>query len=83
LACLHCNRHKGPNIAGRHPATGDIVRLFHPRSDNWSGHFEWDGPILSARSDVALVTIQVLAIDSADLVAVRLALMEEGEFPRG
>jgi hypothetical protein len=31
LACLHCNRHKGPNIAGRDVATGDLVRLFHPR----------------------------------------------------
>ena len=36
LACFHCNRHKGPNIAGRDPATGEIVRLFHPRTDDWS-----------------------------------------------
>lgn len=34
LACLHCNRHKGPNIAGTDPSTGEIVRLFHPR---WIG----------------------------------------------
>jgi hypothetical protein len=83
LACLHCNRHKGPNIAGRLPETGDIVRLFHPRLDSWSDHFEWDGPILSAKTDVGLVTIQVLAINEADFVAVRLALMQEGEFHRG
>ena len=31
LACLHCNRHKGPNIAGNDPNTGDVVRLFYPR----------------------------------------------------
>lgn len=80
LACLHCNRHKGPNIAGRHPATGAVVRLFHPRSDSWRAHFEWDGAILSPKSDVGLVTIQVLAINDADFVAVRLALMQEGEF---
>jgi HNH endonuclease len=83
LACLHCNRHKGPNIAGRLPATGDIVRLFHPRFDGWNDHFEWDGAILSAKSDVGLVTIQVLAINEDDFVTVRLALMQEGEFPRG
>jgi hypothetical protein len=81
LACLHCNRHKGPNIAGRHPATGDIVRLFHPRCESWSDHFEWDGAIVSAKSDIGLVTIQVPAINEADFVAVRLALMQEGEFP--
>ena len=83
LACLHCNRHKGPNIAGRHLATGEVVRLFHPRSDNWNDHFEWKGAILSAKSDVGLVTIQVLAINEADFAAVRLALMQEGEFPVG
>jgi hypothetical protein len=30
LACMHCNRHKGPNIAGSDPRTGEIVRLFDP-----------------------------------------------------
>jgi hypothetical protein len=79
LACLHCNRHKGPNLAGRHPATGEIVRVFHPRNDPWSDHFEWDGAVLSARTDVGLVTIRVLAINEADFVAVRLALMREGD----
>jgi hypothetical protein len=80
LACLHCNRHKGPNLAGRNPATGEIVRLFHPRNDRWSDHFEWDGALLSARTDVGLVTIQVLAINEPDFVAVRVALLQEGEF---
>lgn len=83
LACLHCNRHKGPNIAGRLPGTGDIVRLFHPRRDRWTDHFEWHGAMLSANSDIGLVTIQVLAINQPDFAAVRLALMQEGEFPRG
>src|SRR5271166_4827055 len=41
LSCLHCNRHKGPNIAGTDPRTGEVVRLFHPRNDQWSVHFEW------------------------------------------
>lgn len=40
-----------------------------------------DGAILSAKSGVGAVTIQVLAINEADFVAVRLALMQEGEFP--
>jgi 5-methylcytosine-specific restriction endonuclease McrA len=31
LARLHCNRHKGPNIAGRDPLTGVIANLFHPQ----------------------------------------------------
>jgi hypothetical protein len=60
---------------------GNIVHLFHPRCDRWDDNFEWHGAILSAKSDVGIVTIQVLAINEADFVAVRLALMLERESP--
>src|SRR5687768_7101956 len=36
LACLRCNRFKGPNLSGIDPATGAICRLFHPRKDTWN-----------------------------------------------
>lgn len=29
-ACFSCNMHKGPNIAGIDPVTGETVRLFRP-----------------------------------------------------
>lgn len=35
LACYHCNRHKGPNLAALDPETGRMPRLFNPRSDVW------------------------------------------------
>jgi 5-methylcytosine-specific restriction endonuclease McrA len=31
LACIHCNLHKGPNIAGLDPVTRDLTRLYDPR----------------------------------------------------
>ncbi len=40
LACPHRNRYKGPNIAGIDPQTGELVRLFHPRADEWA-----EGPV--------------------------------------
>jgi hypothetical protein len=46
LSCLHCNRHKGPNIAGRDPATGEIGRLFDPQKDSWSEHFNSTAQLL-------------------------------------
>jgi hypothetical protein len=81
LSCLHCNRHKGPNIAGRDPATGELVRLFHPRQDQWGRHFEWRSAELVGRTAIGRITIQVLAINDPDFLAVREALMEEGVFP--
>ena len=80
LACIHCNRFKGPNIAGLDPENGTIVRLFHPRQDRWSEHFIWDGPTLKGVSAIGRVTIAVLAINAPEVVEVRKALLEEGVF---
>jgi len=80
LACLHCNRHKGPNIAGADPNTGEILRLFHPRGDVWNEHFEWTGAELRGRTAIGRVTIHVLAINQADFLAMREALIQEQAF---
>ena len=81
LACLHCNRHKGPNIAGIDQATGALVLLFDPRNDHWATHFEWHGTELRGKTSTAQVTIRVLGINDPDFRAVRTALMSEGAFP--
>ena len=78
LACIHCNRFKGPNIAGRDPETGEIVRLFHPRLDKWAEHFTWEGPELKAVTAVGRVTIAVLLINDPEAVVLREALQNEG-----
>jgi hypothetical protein len=77
LACIHCNRFKGPNVAGINPETGELVRLFHPRKDRWVDHFVWDGPELEGRTQIGRVTILVLFISDPDLIALRRALQEE------
>lgn len=80
LACLHCNRHKGPNIAGVDQATGSLVRLFNPRLDSWTTHFEWDGQELRGKTPIGRITISVLAINAPDIQAVRAALISEGAY---
>jgi len=80
LACIHCNRFKGPNVAGVDLESGEIVRLFHPRSDRWSEHFVWDGPKIKPLTPIGRVTITVLSINDLESVAVRRALQEEGVF---
>ncbi len=82
LACFYCNSFKGPNIAGIDPGSGRIVRLYHPRNDGWTRHFRWEGPLLVGRTPIGRATIAVLAINHPDAVSVRLALIEEGVFPR-
>ena len=40
LACRSCNVHKAARISGTDPVSGTIVRLFNPRKDQWSEHFQ-------------------------------------------
>jgi hypothetical protein len=82
LACPHCNLYKGPNIAGLDPASGQVVRLFHPRTDLWSEHFAWEGAYLAGRSPIGRVTVQVLAINAEDFRQFRVGLWKEGHFAR-
>ena len=77
-ACAHCNSHKGPNIAGVNLASGEVVRLFNPRTDHWADHFHWIGSLLIGITAQGRATIQVLAINDPAKRAARAALMEEG-----
>ena len=78
-ACYHCNLHKGPNIASLDPpGTGELVRLFNPRTDDWSEHFEWHGAEIHGRTSIARATILVLNMNDPAAVAVRVSLMTEG-----
>lgn len=42
LACSLCNNHKGDRIAAFDPETGEIIRLFNPRFQDWDEHFIWN-----------------------------------------
>jgi hypothetical protein len=78
FACPSCNRYKGPNIAGRDSETGELVRLFHPRTDRWSEHFESaGGGSIVARSAAGRVTLQVLRMNAPDRVSLRKQLALE------
>lgn len=81
LSCTSCNLHKGPNLAGIDPETRQMVPLFHPRRDEWSENFEWNGPVLVGKTSIGRATIAVLGINLADNAELREALIAEGVFP--
>jgi hypothetical protein len=78
FACYWCNAFKGDNLSGIDPLTGAIVRLFHPRNQNWAVLFAWEGPILVGLTDCARATIDVLNINAHPRVELRAALLSEG-----
>lgn len=79
-ACLHCNRHKGPNLAGieRKGASRQIIALYNPRRHKWDRHFRWDGPQIVGQTAIGRVTIQVLQMNSPLRIALREELIAEG-----
>lgn len=81
LACYFCNLHKGPNLTGIDPRSGQIVSLFHPRRQSWSRHFRWTGALLVGRTATGRATIRVLAINLPHRVRIRQRLIEAGLFP--
>jgi HNH endonuclease len=81
VSCLHCNSHKGPNIAGLDPKTRKLTPLFNPRRHKWSRHFRWSGSYLIGRTAVGRTTVEVLAMNHPDVIEVREELIEERLFP--
>jgi hypothetical protein len=81
LSCLHCNSHKGPNIAGLDPRTGKLASLFNPRRHRWTRHFRWSGSRIIARTPIGRVTVVVLAMNLSPVLEVRETLIREGVFP--
>jgi hypothetical protein len=77
LACPHCNRYKGPNIAGIDPVTGELVRLFHPRVDIWDEHFRVEAGRLIGFTLAGRTTVEVLNMNTEERVAIRVALAAE------
>jgi hypothetical protein len=78
LSCPHCNRYKGPNIAGVDPKSGQLVPLFHPRTDVWSEHFQFEAERIIGKTPVGRATVHVLAINASEPLRFRLELLRTG-----
>jgi hypothetical protein len=81
LACMNCSLGKGSNVSGTDAPSAKLVRLFHPRTDNWKSHFRWEGAILLGRTAIGRATVDVLNINREDRVLMRRSLIDEDRFP--
>jgi hypothetical protein len=75
LACHRCNLHKGPNLSGIDPATGDVAALFHPRRDQWADHFAHRGAYIQGLTASGRATVAVLALNDARRLEFREELL--------
>lgn len=83
LSCPLCNGFKSARSHGNDPESGRVIRLFHPRKQNWQRHFRWadDGQTIQGitRSDRA--TVVALQLNNLNLVRLRTIWLAIGSSP--
>jgi hypothetical protein len=73
FACDRCNLFKGPNLSAIDPETGNVVRLFDPRRDNWDEHFGQTNYFVVGLSEIGRATIRLLNMNAERRVRLRVA----------
>jgi hypothetical protein len=83
LACRSCNLHKSAHVSGNDPEGDAVVRLFHPREDQWEDHFQvaLESGRIVGRSPIGRATVVRLEINSAAQVVARQQWLRLGLFP--
>jgi HNH endonuclease len=81
-ACAACNGQKGTDIASIDPESEKLVRLFHPRRDDWPQHFRLDGGEIVPLTGIGRVTEFLLQLNRFDRLANRRLLLKADRFPR-
>lgn len=81
LACPSCNLHKADRVSSVLDQATEAIALFHPRTDIWSDHFEWDDYQLMGKSDIGLLTIRLLDLNHERRIKIRQAEQMFSLFP--
>lgn len=80
--CFLCNRANGSDIASVDAQSGDIVRLFSPRIDNWTDHFELnDDAVIFGKTPIGRATSTLFQFNRPEQIEIRQVLMESGLYP--
>ncbi len=78
LCCTLCNKHKGTDLASIDREPGQMHRLFHPRRDQWSDHFELRGGEIVARSAIGRVSVRLLRLNRLERIKEREMMIQAG-----
>ena len=80
LACHRCNTHKGPNLAGIDPGSGELIALLPPRRDVWLDHFDFEGARIVGRTPSGRAKVDVRAMNDERRLERRVVLLSQDEF---
>jgi HNH endonuclease len=78
LACDRCNSHKGANLTGVDPKTGEISRLFNPRQHSREEQFRLTDIMVVGLTAAGRTIVSVLNMNEERRVRLRAVLKREG-----
>jgi hypothetical protein len=79
-ACARCNAFKGTDLSDIDPDTGNVERLFDPRTQDWHEHFELREAMILGRTPTGRATVVVLGMNEDRRVQLRAELLALGQF---
>ena len=82
-SCDGCNGHKYTRISHIDPLTQQKSRLFHPRTDYWPDHFQWneDETIILGITPIGRATVDLLNVNRPGNINLRKLLKQAGLHP--
>jgi len=81
LSCERCNRAKGTDVGSVLGTTTKFVRLFNPRIDLSSEHFQLKGAQILPVTEIGEVTVTLLRFNAPDRIVQRQALQLAKAYP--
>ena len=70
-------------IQGKDLLSGKIIRLFHPRRQQWQDHFQWsaDGTEILGLTACGRATVTALQLNRPELIGARSLWVQVGWWP--
>lgn len=80
-SCAMCNSFKGSDLGSIDVVTGKLVRLFNPRVDVCTEHFQLVGVRIVPLSAEGRVTVTLLQFNRPDILKLRRLLIAARRYP--
>lgn len=80
-ACMFCNLNKGTDLGSIIWRTGELIRFFNPRRDQWKDHFHVDNAIIQTITDIGEVTARIFQFNDPERILERQILIKANRYP--
>ena len=81
FACHPCNRSKGSDLGSIYEPTGELIRFYDPRLDDWFRHFDvLSNGRIEPRTAIGTVTTAIFRFNDIERIDERLGLIELGRY---